>query len=97
VRAEAASAAEQLEAQRQQGSAIPVGEETAVADAHESWRQHMEQEAAQELVGVQSHGPLLPKGHPLAEEPSTVSALASSRILLYSREGAPEVFDAYDA
>ena len=52
-------AAEQLEAQRQQRSAVAVGEESEVADAHEAGRQQMEQEAAQELIDRQSHEPFL--------------------------------------
>jgi hypothetical protein len=35
-----------LEAERQQRSAFPVGEEAEVADAHEAARQQVEQEAA---------------------------------------------------
>ena len=36
-----------------------VGEESEVADAHETGRQQMEQKAAQELIDSQSHEPLL--------------------------------------
>jgi len=50
---------EQLEAERQQRSASPVGEEAEVADAHEAARQQVEQKAAQELVDRQSHEALL--------------------------------------
>jgi len=52
-------AVEQLEAERQQRSTIAVGEETEVADAHEAGRQQVEQEAAQELIHIQSHEPFL--------------------------------------
>src|SRR5258708_13018420 len=45
---------EQLEAEWQQRSASPVGEEAEVADAHEAAGQQVEQEAAQELVDRQS-------------------------------------------
>ena len=48
-------AAEQLEAERQKSGAVAVGEETEVADAHESRRQQVEQEAAQELIDSQGH------------------------------------------
>ena len=48
-----------MEAQRQEGSTIAVGEEAEVADAYEAGRQQMEQEAAQELIDGQSHEPLL--------------------------------------
>ncbi len=52
-------AAKQLEAERQEGGALPVGEEAEVADAHEAAWQQVEQEAAQELFDSQSHDPLL--------------------------------------
>ena len=45
---------EQMEAEWQQRSALPVGEESEVADAHEAAWQQVEQEAAQELVDRQS-------------------------------------------
>ena len=48
-----------MEAERQQRSAVPVGEEAEVTDAHEARRQQVEQEAAQELIDGQSHEPLL--------------------------------------
>ena len=41
---------EQLKAERQEGSALPVGEEAEVADAHEAFGKHVQQEAAQELL-----------------------------------------------
>jgi hypothetical protein len=50
---------EQVEAERQEGSAAPVGEKTEVADAHEAAREQVEEEAAQELIDGQSHEPLL--------------------------------------
>jgi hypothetical protein len=52
-------ATKQLEAERQEGGALPVGEEAEVADAHEAAWQQVEQEAAQELFDRQSHDPLL--------------------------------------
>ena len=52
-------AAEQLGAERQERSAVAVGEESEVADAHEARRQQMKQEAAQELIYGQRHEPLL--------------------------------------
>src|SRR5271170_6719410 len=52
-------ASEQPEAQRQQRSAVAVGEKAEVADANEAWRQQMEQEAAQKLIDGQSHEPFL--------------------------------------
>ena len=50
---------EQLEAERQEDGALPVGEKSEVADAHEAAWQQMEQESAQELLDIQSHEPLL--------------------------------------
>src|SRR5580658_922473 len=52
-------AAEQPEAERQERSAVAVGQETEVAKAHEGRGQQVEQEAAQELVDRQSHEPFL--------------------------------------
>ena len=37
---------------------FPIGKEAEVADAHEAAWQHMEQEAAKELIDRQSHDPL---------------------------------------
>jgi hypothetical protein len=48
-----------LEAQRQQRSAVAVSEEAEVANADEAGRQQMKQEAAQELLDIRSHEPLL--------------------------------------
>jgi hypothetical protein len=48
-----------MEAQRQQSSAVPVGEESEAADADEARWQQVEQEAAQEFVDGQSHESLL--------------------------------------
>ncbi len=48
-----------MQAQRQQRSAVAVGEEAEVADAYEARRQQMEQEASQELIDSQSHEPFL--------------------------------------
>jgi hypothetical protein len=48
-----------MKAERQESGTFSVGEESEVADAHESWRQHMEQKSAQELIDFKSHGPLL--------------------------------------
>ena len=50
---------EQLEAEWQEDGALPVGEKSEVADAHEATWQQMEQESAQELLDIQSHEPLL--------------------------------------
>jgi hypothetical protein len=50
---------EQVEAERQEGSAVPVGEEAEVADGHEAAREQVEEEAAQELIDEQGHEPLL--------------------------------------
>jgi len=50
---------EQLEAERQEDGALPVGEKSEVADAHEAAWQQMEQESAQKLLDIQSHEPLL--------------------------------------
>jgi hypothetical protein len=36
-----------------------MGQETEVADAHEAWGKHVEQEAAQEFLDRQSHEALL--------------------------------------
>jgi hypothetical protein len=36
-----------------------IGEEAEVADAHKATRQHVEQEATQELIDRQAHGTLL--------------------------------------
>ena len=41
------------------GRAAPVGEEPEMPDAHESPRQHVQKEPAQELFQRQSHQPLL--------------------------------------
>jgi len=38
---------------------LPVGEEAEVADAHEAFGKHVQQEAAQELLDGQRHEPLL--------------------------------------
>ena len=46
-----------MEAERQQSGTSSVGEESEVADAHETGRQHMEQKSAQELIDFKSHGP----------------------------------------
>jgi hypothetical protein len=35
---------------------VPVGEEAIMPDAHEAARQHMQQEAPDKFVGVESHG-----------------------------------------
>src|SRR5579872_1613479 len=48
-----------LEAERQERSALTVGEEAEVADTHEAAWQQVEQETAQELFDRQSHDPLL--------------------------------------
>lgn len=46
---------EQEEAKRQKRSALPVGEEPEVADAHEAAWQEVKKKAAQELIDVQGH------------------------------------------
>ena len=48
-----------MEAEWEQRSTSPVGEEAEVADAHEAAWQQVEQEASQELVEGQSQEPLL--------------------------------------
>ena len=48
-----------MEAERQKRGALPVGEESEVADTHEARWQQVEQEAAQELLDGQRHEPLL--------------------------------------
>jgi len=48
-----------LKAERQESGAVAVGEEAEVADAHESRRQQVEQEAAQKLFDSQGHEPFL--------------------------------------
>ena len=48
-----------MEAERQECGSVAVGEESEVADAHETGRQQMEQEASQELIYAKSHEPLL--------------------------------------
>ena len=50
---------EQVEAERQERGAVPVGEEAEVADAHEAAREQVEEETAQELIDGQGHEPLL--------------------------------------
>jgi hypothetical protein len=45
---------EQLEAERQERGALPVGEESEVADTHEAAWQQMEKESAQKLLDIQS-------------------------------------------
>ena len=42
--------AEQLKAQRQERGASPVGQESEVANAHEAFGKHVQQEAVQELI-----------------------------------------------
>src|SRR5271163_3088248 len=59
MRSEDRGTCEQLEAERQQRGASPVGEEAEVADAHEAAWQQVEQEAAQELVDRQRQEALL--------------------------------------
>src|SRR5260370_29694324 len=52
-------ATKQLEAERQEGGALPVSEKSEVADAHKAARQQVQEEASQELIDGQSHQPLL--------------------------------------
>ena len=49
---------EQAETQWKKLGSSPIGEESEVADAHEATRQHVEQEAAEELINRQSHDAL---------------------------------------
>ncbi len=42
--------AEQMKADWQERGASPVGEESEVPNAHEAFRKHVQQEAAQELI-----------------------------------------------
>ena len=44
-----------MEAKWQERGASPVGEESEVANAHETFRKHVQQEAAQELIERKSH------------------------------------------
>src|SRR6266852_7114351 len=39
-----------MKAKRQQSGTSPVGKEAEVANAHEAFRKHMQEEAAQELI-----------------------------------------------
>ena len=57
---------EQLKAERQEEGALPVGEESEVADAYEAAWQQMEQESAQKLLDIQSHEPVSPTERNLA-------------------------------
>ncbi len=50
---------QQFEADGQQSSTTAVGEEGEVADANETMRKYMQQEASQELICRQGHQPLL--------------------------------------
>ena len=47
--------AEQLKAKRQCCGTPPVGEEAEMVDAHETLREDVQEEAAQELVDGQGH------------------------------------------
>jgi hypothetical protein len=49
---------EQAETQWKKFGSSPIGKEAEVADAHEAARQHVEQEAAEELIDWQIHDPL---------------------------------------
>jgi hypothetical protein len=48
-----------LKAQWQERGTPPGAQETEVADAHEAFWQHVQQEAPEELVHVQTHEALL--------------------------------------
>ena len=50
---------QQPSCQRQALASETVGEQPEMADAHEAFGQHMEEEAAQELGGIESHDALL--------------------------------------
>jgi hypothetical protein len=49
---------EQAATQWKELGSAPIGEEAEVADADEAARQHVDQEAAEELINRQSHDPL---------------------------------------
>jgi hypothetical protein len=49
---------EQAETQWKEFGSSPIGKESEVADAHEATRQHVEREAAEELIDWQSHDSL---------------------------------------
>ncbi len=46
---------EQTEAEWEQFRSLSVGEEAEVANAHEAWRQQVQQEASEELIGGEGH------------------------------------------
>jgi len=50
---------EQLKANRQQRTAPAMRQESKVADAHEPWRQYVQQEPSQEFLHAQRQQPLL--------------------------------------
>ncbi len=55
----AAIESQQLSCQRQAAASETVGEQPEMADAHEAFGQHVEEEAAQKLGGRQGHDALL--------------------------------------
>ena len=55
----AAIAGQQLSGQQEAAASEAVGEQSEVADAHEAFGQHVEEEAAQELCCVKRHDALL--------------------------------------
>ena len=55
----AAIESQQLSCQRQASASETVGKQSEVADAHEAFGEHVEEEAAQELGGIESHDALL--------------------------------------
>ena len=54
---------QELSAQRQAGSAKPIRQKAKMSDAHETFRQDVEKEAAQELRRCQCHLALLAAEH----------------------------------
>jgi len=52
-------ATKQLEAERQEGGALPIGKESEIADAHEAAGEQVQEETTQELIDEQSHQPRL--------------------------------------
>lgn len=46
---------EALKTTWQKGASVPIGEKSEVADAHETFRKHVKQKAAQELLCGQCH------------------------------------------
>jgi len=88
-----------VEAERQEHSALPVGEEAEVADPHEAAREQVQEEAAQELVDRQSQKPLLvgmygvtPAKHDAALLKSNEPAVGNGDAMRVAAEIAQRVF-----